>query len=185
MSELAWVRAQMIRQTEKLERSEKKWKDFVDKAPIGVSVISPDGGIEFANDCWYILTHQVKGNGPPMAWFEGIHPVDVGKAKLAFADIITRKASASLEFRLCDTRPDPHHSDTSKADIDTSVLASLHVELDLNDNVCNVVVWITDISAQKAVEEVLRNRMDIAIELKHQEENFIDVIIPKSCKLLF
>jgi signal transduction histidine kinase/AmiR/NasT family two-component response regulator len=63
------------------------------------------------------------------------------------------------------------------------ILASGYAELSRNGELKNVVCWITDISMQKAAAKALNIKMNEALELKRQQENFIDVS-PRSAIVL-
>ena len=56
------------------------------------------------------------------------------------------------------------------------MLVSAHPELNYSGTLENVVCWFTDISDQKSAERDLRARMDEALEIKRQQENFIGII---------
>lgn len=62
-----------------------------------------------------------------------------------------------------------------KASPPTWILATGYAELN-NGSLKNIVCWVTDISAQKAAAKGLQERMEEALELKRQQENFIDMI---------
>lgn len=61
---------------------------------------------------------------------------------------------------------------TRNGDSSEWVLISAHMETDPEPR---TICWITVITAQKHAEEVLRRRMDEAIEMKRQQERFIDM----------
>jgi hypothetical protein len=58
---------------------------------------------------------------------------------------------------------------------DTWVLMSAYPEKDANGQLKSVFGSITNISSQKSVEDFQKRRMEEAIELKRQQENFIDM----------
>lgn len=56
------------------------------------------------------------------------------------------------------------------------ILASGYTELNADGSLGYAVIWITDISSQKAVERTLDARVKKALEMKRQQENFVDNI---------
>jgi signal transduction histidine kinase len=56
------------------------------------------------------------------------------------------------------------------------ILASGYSEMKADGQLGYAVVWITDISTQKAVERSLDARVKKALEMKRQQENFVDNI---------
>jgi len=58
---------------------------------------------------------------------------------------------------------------------ETHLLLALHPDVDDTGAITTVMSCITDISGLKWSESQLRRRMDQAIEMKRQQERFIDV----------
>lgn len=59
--------------------------------------------------------------------------------------------------------------------IDTHILLAMYPDLDENGDVTTVMSCLTDITSLKWSESQLRARMDQAIEMKKQQERFIDM----------
>jgi hypothetical protein len=59
--------------------------------------------------------------------------------------------------------------------IETHILLAMYPDLDANGDLTTVMSCITDITSLKWSESQLRRRMDQAIEMKKQQERFIDM----------
>jgi hypothetical protein len=64
ISDLKWTEAQLRRRTAEIEERERIWRDFTDRAPIGLCLINPDGSLEFDDDTWRIMTDTPKDEIP-------------------------------------------------------------------------------------------------------------------------
>jgi hypothetical protein len=107
-------------------------------------------------------------------WMKTVHPDDYDKLEEFFDDLINRKGPLTVEARLkklwtIDGQGPGLNQDTAW------ILASGYAELNMDGELKSVVCWITDISMQKAVAKGLHVKMNEALELKRQQENFIDV----------
>ncbi|KAL2353327.1 hypothetical protein BJ546DRAFT_1027251 [Cryomyces antarcticus] len=151
VTELKRVEAQLRRRTLEVEQSEMKWKRFADHAPVGIYILDAQGQLEFANDKW-------------------------PKLEAAFAAVTALKGPVTTKFQLDRLWDNPHHgseeSNASKPLV--TLLGNAYAETDEDGGINHIVGWLTDISAQKAAEDVFRKRMDEALEMKRQQENFID-----------
>lgn len=86
-------------------------------------------------------------------------------------------ASCSYELRFKRFWEDPHKSaneDNTPA-IHQTVSGKAYIERNPDGSMRQALGWMADISAQKAAEAVLVRRMDEAIDLRRQQERFIDV----------
>lgn len=174
ISELKWTEGKVRERTRELEHSELKYRQFADHAPLGVCLITLEGQMEFANDAWFAITSESRETTDPTGWLGVFHPDDGPKISKLCTDLKARKGIITVESRLNKMSPLPSDS------IDDNhawVLCSGYPELNSDGTVKNIVVWLTDISAQKGAERGLRKKMDEAIELKRQQENFIDVCV--------
>lgn len=93
-----------------------------------------------------------------------------------FDDSLDHDAPRTMEFRLNQlaSRVEPAIPDQSNA-VHITLLCTVHTTFNPDKTVQYVVVWLTNITAQKLAENDLRNRMDQAIQLKVQQEKFIAV----------
>jgi signal transduction histidine kinase len=106
-----------------------------------------------------------------------VHVDDFNKFDTFFDDLIACKGLRTVETRL--KKPWTFHSEEDSSDSaqDTAwILASGYSEMNSDGTLRYAVCWITDISTQKAVERGLDAKMKQALELKRQQENFVDNI---------
>lgn len=180
ISELKWVESQLRQRTADVEHREAMWRNFADYAPIGLALLNPDGSLEFGNDTWCTMTQTPKipsGEQSGLAWVRNsILPEDVSQVEQMFRDSLARNAPKTMEFRLNQLADRlhltvPEHSNA----VHTTILCTVHTTFNTDGSVQHLVVWLTDITAQKLAENNLRKRMDQAIQMKAQQEKFIDV----------
>jgi signal transduction histidine kinase/CheY-like chemotaxis protein len=155
-----------------LRISELEHRQFADHAPLGVCRINADGLLAYANDAWYAITGQEKEDLDPKAWRKTIHEEDLPMMISFFDELMAGRNPGAIESRLkkrwyiaCPPQTSPP----------AWILATGYAELN-NGSLKNIVCWVTDISAQKAAAKGLQERMEEALELKRQQENFIDMI---------
>jgi PAS domain-containing protein len=177
VSELKTVEHQLRLRTRELEWSENQWKQFADVAPLGVCRFDAKGRLEFANPAWYNITGESRADDSPGSWLSAIHSEDRASVEAAFACCREDQAPSTVVFRMKRRWQGPpgHVDNNSARKIHTTILASAAAIFNKDHTVRYVAGWLTDISAQKAAEDVLRGRMTEALELKRQQENFIDV----------
>jgi PAS domain-containing protein len=181
ISELKWIEAQLRRRTADVEQREQMWRNFTDCAPIGLCLINADGSLEFGNDTWWSMTETPRDETSGLSWLQkSVLPEDIPKVERLFQDALVQNMSATLEFRLNRLWKDPirHEEQGEVVQARTTILGTVHTTFNDDGTVRHLVGWLTDISAQKAAEGVLRMRMDQAIEMKQQQERFIDVSRP-------
>lgn len=106
-------------------------------------------------------------------WLKTIHPDDYKKFERFFDNLVGSKGPLTVEARL--KRPWSFNGQDTRANHSAWILASGYAELNSHGELKNVVCWITDISMQKAIAKGLNIKMNEALELKRQKENFIDV----------
>lgn len=102
----------------------------------------------------------------------------------AWEKLLTEKSSVTMQTKI--RRPwkapelDRHGREQV---IDTHILLAMHPDLDEHGDVTTVMSCITDITSLKWSESQLRRRMDQAIEMKKQQERFIDMtsFVPTPC----
>jgi PAS domain S-box-containing protein len=176
VSELKWIESQLRVRTREVELSERKWRDFASRAPIGFLVLDSTGFIQFANDRWYELTGHDRNKRDAMSWLQAVHPDDQHKAQEIIASCLEGQ-SRQWEMRLRRLTPvHVHNGDSKRTEtVETHVLGHTFAEMDEDNKVVRMMSWMTEISTQKAAENILKIQMEEAMELKRQQENFIDV----------
>jgi signal transduction histidine kinase len=106
-----------------------------------------------------------------------VHGDDLDKFNTFFDDLLACKGLRTVETRL--KKAWTFHNEEESSDLaqDTAwILASGYTEMNSDGTIGYLVVWITDISTQKAVERGLDARFKKALEMKRQQESFVDNI---------
>jgi PAS domain S-box-containing protein len=175
ISELKRTEEQVQLRTRELEQSELKYRHFAENAPVGVSMINQEGKIQFANRAWLSITGQSEEEIEHTPWLKSFHHEDVSMLEFLFIDLMGGKKPFTVESRVQRSHK-AKDSRSSSPERPAWILVSAYPELTNSGTVKNVICWLTDISAQKREERNLRKRMDDALEMKRQQENFIDMI---------
>jgi signal transduction histidine kinase len=123
------------------------------------------------------ITDQAREDTNPKPWLRIVHSDDLEKFDKFFDELIACKGLQTIETRLKKTWTFHSEEDTGDPIQHTVwILASGYSEMNSNGGFGSAVCWITDISTQKAVERGLDARMKKALDLKRQQENFVDNI---------
>jgi signal transduction histidine kinase/CheY-like chemotaxis protein len=174
ISELKWTEDQVRLRTKALERSEAKYREFAEHAPVGLCRMSLSGEVEFANDAWIDLFRLRPTPNTKLPFLEVVHPDDVEMCQQFYNAICLSPDPITREVRLCRpwSLPGQHHVPTQSADL----LISGHSECGADGLAHSLVWWATDISAQKAAARAVIDKMEEAMRQKAQQETFIDMI---------
>lgn len=111
-----------------------------------------------------------------MTWADVLVEGEYEPVMAAWDRMVTEKTSVTVHTQL--KRPwkvpelDRHGREQA---IDTHVQLAMYPDLDEYGEVTSVMSCITDITSLKWSESQLRRRMDQAIEMKKQQERFIDM----------
>ncbi|KAH8679832.1 hypothetical protein BGZ60DRAFT_481319 [Tricladium varicosporioides] len=158
-----------LRTQEKVE-SETKFTRMAELAPVGMFIANSDGQITYSNDAWWEISRHPRSSNSADSWMDSIKDEDCGQVKEIWKTLVNRKTAVTHEFRFKTPWQDRTGTMT-----DTWVLMSAFPEKDEHGKLKSVFGSITNISSQKSVEDFQKRRMEEAIELKRQQENFIDM----------
>ncbi|TVY87782.1 Histidine protein kinase [Lachnellula willkommii] len=158
-----------------LSDSETKFAKFASRAPVGLAVLDPNGTALFANDIWRNLTMLETGSGKAN-WETVLAEGEVEPVLSAWAQMIRGKQPVTIHTRMnklwiapdLDLNGNPQEGAAH-------LLLAMYPDQDERGEVSTVMSCITDISGLKWSENQLRKRMDQAIEMKTQQERFIDM----------
>ncbi|TVY46783.1 Hybrid signal transduction histidine kinase K [Lachnellula occidentalis] len=158
-----------------LSDSETKFARFASRAPIGLAMLDPNGKVLSANDTWRNLTMLDVGS-EQVRWNEVIAEGDLESVLGAWAQMIGDKQPSTIQARMKKQwiAPDLDLNGNPQEGL-THILVALYPDQDERGEVSTVMSCITDISGLKWSETQLRDRMDQAIEMKTQQERFIDM----------
>lgn len=138
-------------------------------APVGMFIADAAGKINYCNDMWWQISRGARNDGLDNAWMDLVHQDDREALGRAWTTLVEEKVTVSQEFRFKTFQQEGDHN------MDTWVLMSAFPEQNADGILKSIFGCITDISSQKWAERVQRERRDEAVELKRQQENFIDI----------
>lgn len=153
-----------------MEQNEQRYEKFADHAPVGIVALDKSYEVEWANKSFYDVMAQPPESRSLLSY---IHPDDVEQAR-GYFDLGYQGAAFNFECRLKKWAPamSPSASDNPPELSPSWILVSGYREEDYEQH---TMAWIIDITSHKNAEELLRRRMDEAIEEKQQKERFIDM----------
>ncbi|HSM82119.1 MAG TPA: PAS domain S-box protein [Nodosilinea sp.] len=87
-----------------LARSEARFRNMADHAPVMVWVTEPSGQCTYLSRSWYEFTGQSEATGLGFGWLEAVHPDDREASRTAFIEATERQEPFRVEYRLrrCD-----------------------------------------------------------------------------------
>lgn len=161
---------QLAARTQQAIESETKFTRMAEFAPVGMFIANSEGKITFANDTWYEISRVPRNSSMADTWMDAVKPEDLDLVKELWTDLVTHKRSVSREFRF-----KARWQDRNGNSGDTWALFSGFPEKYEDGRVKSIFGSITDISQQKWAEGMKTRKMEEAVELKRQQENFIDI----------
>lgn len=159
---------QLAARTQEAIESETKFTRMAEFAPVGMFIASSSGNITFANDSWYDISRVPRGAADK--WVDAVKEEDQELVKKMWETLVVDTKPVSFEFRFKAPWQD-RRGDRGE----TWVLFSSYPEKDHDGRLKSVFGSITNISEQKWAEGIQTRKMEEAVELKRQQENFIDI----------
>lgn len=155
-----------------LEQSEQRYRKFADLAPVGIALLDQDLMIEFANKAYFEITGQPV---PSRSLLSCIRLDDVPSVDAHLQRARTGSGPVTFECRLEKkaTRPAVSPGSGVPDQVPAWILVTAYTEMDPTPH---TICWTIDITAHKVAEQVLRQQMDEAVEMRRQQEHFIDMI---------
>ena len=139
-------------------------------APVGMFIADSTGRITYSNDTWWEISRHPRTVNSAHSWMESIKDEDRKGVQTVWKALVNQKTPVTHEFRF----KTPWQARNGSRG-DTWVLMSAYPERDSEGKLKSVFGSITKISQQKWAEDFQKRRMEEAIELKRQQENFIDM----------
>ena len=161
---------QLAARTQEAIDSETKFTRMAEFAPVGIFIADSSGKITFANDTWYDISRVPKNSNMADKWMDFVMPADYAKVKQLWQDLVVGTQPVSAEFRFKAPWEDKHGIRNERW-----ALFSGYPEKYEDGRLKSVFGSITDISQQKWAEGIQTRKMEEAVELKRQQENFIDI----------
>ena len=161
---------QLAIRTQEAMESETKFTRMAEFAPVGIFIADSKGRLTFTNDKWYEISKVPRGLEETDAWMDSIKDEDQETARSLWSDLVNKGTGFNTELRFNRVWIDQNGNKG-----DTWVLASAFPEKTEDGRVKIIFGSITDISQQKWAEYFEKRRMEEALEMKRQQENFIDI----------
>lgn len=161
---------QLAARTEEAAESEKKFARMAEFAPVGIFIADFQGHITYCNDTWYDISRVPRENIIEDKWMDCIMEEDQAMVKAMWADLVIYAVALNAEFRFKIPWQDPNGIQG-----DTWVLISAYPEMNHDGTLKGIFGSITNISQQKWAEYFEKRRTEEAVEMKRQQENFIDI----------
>ncbi|APA09653.1 hypothetical protein sscle_05g044230 [Sclerotinia sclerotiorum 1980 UF-70] len=155
--------------TQEAVESESRFTRMAEMAPVGMFIANAHGEITFSNDAWWEISRHPRTENSAKSWMDSIKEEDREGVQATWNRVVTQKVNVTKEFRFKTPWQSKH------ALTDTWALMNCTVLRDGDNNLMSIFGCITDISHQKWAEEFQKRKMEEAVELKRQQENFIDM----------
>ncbi|KFH43477.1 Hybrid signal transduction histidine kinase K-like protein [Hapsidospora chrysogenum ATCC 11550] len=147
---------------------EYKFARMAEFTPVGMFIANAQGDITYCNDMWWRISQVPRVEGEN-TWMDSVMSDDKPALEAAWKKLLNDKVTISVEFRF------KSYTQGEENTIDTWVLMSAYPEKTEDGSLQSIFGCITDISSQKWAEKVQSERREEAVELKRQQENFIDI----------
>ncbi|ESZ97348.1 M4R8, histidine kinase-group XI protein [Sclerotinia borealis F-4128] len=155
--------------TQEAVESESRFTRMAEMAPVGMFIANSHGEITFSNDAWWEISRHPRSDTSAKSWMDSIKDEDRQGVQATWNRLVTQKVNVTKEFRFKTPWQSKH------ALTDTWALMNCTSLRDGDNNLMSIFGSITDISHQKWAEEFQKRKTEEAIELKRQQENFIDM----------
>lgn len=161
--------------SQKLSESQKNFARFASRTPVGLAILAADGTTLSANDLWRSQTKLDIG-ASKVNWDSVLMPGEFELVMDAWREVVNDKKACTINTRIDKLWKVPELSaDGEEQWMESHLLLSLYPDLDDEGNVSTIMSCITDITELKWSEKQLRARMEQALEMKKQQERFIDM----------
>ncbi|PHH90148.1 hypothetical protein CDD83_4395 [Cordyceps sp. RAO-2017] len=160
---------QLLLRTQEANESEYRFTRMAEFAPVGMFIADGEGRITYCNDMWWRISRHSRFDETELAWMNSVRSEDRASLEEAWQRLLRERVTISVEFRF------KHSQQKGDNTMDTWVLMSAYPEKNSDGDLKSIFGCITDISSQKWAEKVQSERREEAVELKRQQENFIDI----------
>ena len=161
---------QLAARTQEAAESETKFTRMAEFAPVGMFIANSEGRITYCNETWYEISRVPKGSRTTDHWMDSVKDEDREMVEKLWFNLVHNTVALNAEFRF-----KAQWTDRSGKKGDTWVLASAYPEKSDDGKLKVIFGSITNISQQKWAEHFEKRRMEEAVEMKRQQENFIDI----------
>lgn len=161
---------QLAARTQEARDSETRFTRMAEFSPAGLFIADSEGHITYCNDTWYEISRVPKDTASTDRWIDAVKPEDQQLVVNLWSTLVGKTEAVTAEFRFKAPWEDKNGNRT-----DTWVLFSAYPEKNAHGHLKSVFGTITNISQQKWAEGFQKRKMEEAVELKRQQENFIDI----------
>ncbi|KAK6350311.1 hypothetical protein TWF696_006542 [Orbilia brochopaga] len=162
---------QLALKSKEAEHSELKFTRLAEFAPVGIFIADFQGKIVYNNE----MFSEISGHPKDLdvsRWLESVHPADAAKTEANWLQAINDKKGMTWEFRWKTPWSLPSHLGDQ---VDRWSLLSASPELDVDGILLGIFGSITNISETKFAEDLQKRRVEEVVELKRQQDNFVDM----------
>ncbi|KAK0657681.1 hypothetical protein B0T16DRAFT_453116 [Cercophora newfieldiana] len=161
---------QLELRTQEAKESEYRFSKMAEFGPVGMFITDGGGHITYCNNMWWRISGHQNSESSPDSWMLSIRPEDRAGVESVWRRLVEEKLPVTHEFRFNGSRQlKGGHL------VDRWALMSAHPKKDDFGALKSIFGCITDIAQQKWAEDFQKRRRDEAVELKRQQENFIDI----------
>ena len=161
---------QLAARTQEAKDSESRFTRMAEYSPAGLFIADHEGRITYCNDTWYEISRVPRDPEKTDRWIEYVKEEDQQMVRDHWRKLVESTESFNVEFRFKASWEDRNSNKS-----DTWVLFSAFPEKYEDGMLKSVFGCITNISQQKWAEGFQKKKMEEAVELKRQQENFIDI----------
>ncbi|ORY14157.1 hypothetical protein BCR34DRAFT_479945 [Clohesyomyces aquaticus] len=161
---------QLAARTQEARDSETRFTRMAEYSPAGLFIADHEGRITYCNDTWYEITRVPKDPAKTDRWVDCVKEEDQSLIQQQWQKLVDHAESINVEIRFKATWEDRNGNKG-----DTWVLFCAFPEKYEDGMLKSVFGSITNISPQKWAEGFQKRKMEEAVELKRQQENFIDI----------
>ncbi|KAL6170557.1 hypothetical protein ACJQWK_03535 [Exserohilum turcicum] len=161
---------QLAARTQEARESETRFTRMAELSPAGLFIADHVGRITYCNDTWYEISRVPREPEMTDRWIDYVRDEDQPLILEHWERLVSNTTPINLEFRF-----KAPWEDRDRTKSDTWVLFSAFPEKDEHGQLKSVFGSITNISPQKWAEGFQKRKMEEAVELKRQQENFIDI----------
>lgn len=176
---------QLAARTQEARDIETRFTRMAEFSPAGLFIADSEGHITYCNDTWYEITRVPKDSAATDQWIDAVKEEDQQLVRATWQELVQSVRPVTVEFRFKAPWEDRNGNKG-----DTWVLFSAYPEKFTEDvvdpeeggklvssegSLKGVFGSVTNISQQKWTEGFQKHKMEEAVELKRQQENFIDI----------
>ncbi|KAF3938045.1 hypothetical protein ABW19_dt0201566 [Dactylella cylindrospora] len=162
---------QLAIKSKEAEHSELKFTRMAEFAPVGIFIADFQGNINYHNDMFTEISGHPR-DVDVSRWLESVHPADAARTEANWLEVISGKVAKTWEFRWKTPLLLPNHMGEQ---VDRWTLLSASPEVDADGVLLGVFGSITNISETKFAEDLQKRRVEEVVELKRQQDNFVDM----------